>query len=77
MQEPLFSISEQRITDKIRERTGREISALEVVLTADCAIVRGSTRSFYVWQLAMCACRDLRIDSHGLSVDFQINVIRT
>jgi hypothetical protein len=75
MQEPLIAMSEQRITDKIRERTGREISALEVVVTADCAIVRGSTGSFYFWQLAVCARRDLRIDFYGLSVDFQINVI--
>lgn len=65
------------IADKILGRTGREISELDVILIEGRAVVRGCTCSYYTWQLAMAACRDLRLEYQGLSVDLEITVTRS
>jgi hypothetical protein len=66
----------QLIANKIRERTGGGVSGLEVVLIGGRVVVRGCTCSYYSWQLAMAACRDLRLEFRDLMVDLEINVNR-
>jgi hypothetical protein len=58
---------EQSFKDLIAQRTGRGVRALEVELIGDRVVVRGSTTSYYLKQLAQQAALDL-IAQAGVNV---------
>jgi hypothetical protein len=56
----------------IRERTWRRVSNLSVVSRGEVVVVRGSTRSYYIKQLALEAAREALATTRPFLIDIDV-----
>jgi hypothetical protein len=76
--EPRLADLEQAITQRVVERTGRQVGDLNVKIAGEQIVVGGRVVSFHIKQLAIHGVMDaigLFEESRPLEVDMQIAVI--
>jgi hypothetical protein len=64
----------RRLAARINERAGHSIRGLAVSYCHGKVQVRGTARSFYGWQLAIAACRELLLQTPTVNFDCLMRV---